>query len=136
LLSALARVELIASTRPAPAPKSRRIFIVTSPKVLRPTDAEPRQPVVMVHSALITPHQLARTSARLPYESSDASIINLTPKATCSDCDLKTFSNDTSSPVIRACPKQSPNPARTLHVKIMQATWAAANPGKMPRFVS
>jgi hypothetical protein len=55
LLSALAIVEPIASTRAAPAPKSRRIFIVTSPKVLRSTDAESRQRIVMVHSAPITP---------------------------------------------------------------------------------
>jgi len=51
LPAALTRVELIASARTAPAPKSRRIFIVTSPKVLRPTDAERRQRIVMVHSA-------------------------------------------------------------------------------------
>ncbi|MEO6676882.1 MAG: hypothetical protein ABIO21_05850, partial [Pseudomonas sp.] len=38
-------------TKAALAPKSRRIFIVTSPKVLRPTDAERRQRIVMVRSA-------------------------------------------------------------------------------------
>jgi hypothetical protein len=64
LVSALANVEPIASTSAALAPKSRRIFIVTSPKVLRPTDAERRQRIVMVHSASITPdRQLARVSA-------------------------------------------------------------------------
>ncbi|WVV49604.1 hypothetical protein THH46_23150 [Pseudomonas sp. NA13] len=51
LFSALAKVELIASTSAAPAPKSRRIFIVTSPKVLRPADVGQRERIVMVHSA-------------------------------------------------------------------------------------
>ncbi|CAI8982963.1 hypothetical protein EMIT043CA1_70239 [Pseudomonas brassicacearum] len=54
LVSALAKVELMASTSAAPAPKSRRIFIVTSPKVLRPTDAGRRQRIVMMLSAPIT----------------------------------------------------------------------------------
>ncbi|BBH34748.1 hypothetical protein PBDP_4285 [Pseudomonas sp. St290] len=65
LVSALARVELIASTSAAPAPKSRRIFIVTSPKVLRPADAERRQRIVMVLSAPIT---LTCKPARTPVE--------------------------------------------------------------------
>jgi hypothetical protein len=55
LPAALATAELIASTKAAPAPKSRRIFIVTSPKVLRSTDAESLKRIVMVHSAPITP---------------------------------------------------------------------------------
>jgi hypothetical protein len=65
LVSALARVELIASTSAAPAPKIRRIFIVTSPKVLRSTDTERRQRIVMVHSAPIT---LACKPVRTPVE--------------------------------------------------------------------
>ncbi|CAI8724102.1 hypothetical protein EMIT093MI4_120073 [Pseudomonas sp. IT-93MI4] len=63
--SALANVELIASTRAAPAPKSRRIFIVYFPEMLRPTDAGHRQRIVMVHSAPITPD---RKLARMPVE--------------------------------------------------------------------
>jgi hypothetical protein len=56
-------VELIASARTAPAPKSRRIFIVYFTEMLRPTDAGHRQRIVMVHSAPITPDLTHRTSA-------------------------------------------------------------------------
>jgi hypothetical protein len=94
-------VEPIASTSAAPAPKSRRIFIVTSPKVLRSTDAESRQRIVMVHSAPITPHRkFVRSSARFINEGTDASIINLTPSATCAVSDLKASRNDIRKPLI------------------------------------
>jgi hypothetical protein len=96
LASALAIVELIARTKAAPAPKSRRIFIVTSPKVLRSTDAESRQRIVMVHSAPITP--TANSSEH--QWSTDASIINLTTTTTCSVSDLKPSRNDIRSPLI------------------------------------
>jgi hypothetical protein len=69
--------------------------------VLRSTDAESRQRIVMVHSAPITPHRkLVRTSARFIYESTDASIINLTTTATCSASDLKASRNDIRTPLI------------------------------------
>jgi hypothetical protein len=96
LPSAQATVELIASTKAAPAPKSRRIFIVTSPKVLRSTDAESRQRIVMVHSAPITPTANSSEHQR----STDVSIINLKTMATFSASDLKASRNDIRTPLI------------------------------------
>jgi hypothetical protein len=67
-------VEPIASASAALAPKSRRIFIVTSPKVLRSADAESRQRIVMVRGAPITPHR------KLVPHQRDFSMRALTPR--------------------------------------------------------
>jgi len=69
--------------------------------MLRPTDVGHRQRIVMVHGAPITPHRsLDRTSARFFHKGTDASIINLTPPATCSVSDLKATRNDIRTPLI------------------------------------
>ncbi len=52
--------------------------------------------------------------------STDASIINLTPKGTCSVSDLKAARNDIRKPVTTAVSKTPADPARTLHGKTTQ----------------
>ncbi|WP_172604433.1 hypothetical protein [Pseudomonas fluorescens] len=92
-------MELIASTTAAPAPKSRRFFIVYFPEMLRPTDAGHRQRIVMVHSA---PSRLTENSfehQRLFNKGTDGLIINLTPLTTCSVSDLKAPRNDIRKPL-------------------------------------
>jgi len=84
----------------APAPKSRRIFIVYFPEMLRPTDAGHRQRIVMVQRPHHAAPPLDRTSARFFHKGTDASIINLTPPATCSVSDLKATRNDIRTPLI------------------------------------
>jgi hypothetical protein len=93
--SALAKVELIASTRAALAPKSRRIFIVTSPKCCA------RRMTGGVNVLLWCTAPPSRPTANsLEHQwSADTLIINLTPLATCSVSDLKTIRNDIRRPL-------------------------------------
>ncbi|MNV63184.1 hypothetical protein D3C71_1557650 [compost metagenome] len=129
LLSANACVEPIASARAAPAPKSRRIFIVTSPKVLRPTNAEQRQRMCTAPPSRLTANSFEH------QRSTDTSIINLATSATCSASDLKAARNDIRKPVTTPRRITLATPARTLHIKIMQPTKPLANAGKMRGFV-
>jgi hypothetical protein len=101
--------------------------------VLRPTDAESRQRIVMVHSAPITPTANRSIISAFINEGTDASIINLTPRATCSVSDLKTSRNDIRKPLIRGTahsPSIRPNFACQNHA----GHQAAANAGNMRRF--
>src|SRR5476651_2547312 len=131
LPAALTRVELIASARTAPAPKSRRIFIVTSPKCCT------RRLPGDVNVLLWCTAPPSRLTAK-PFDhqrSTDALIINPPRPSTCSDSDLKATRNDIRTPAVGGLRNPLIYCARTLHDKILHRPKAGGNPGNMRGFV-
>jgi hypothetical protein len=86
--------------------------------VLRSTDAESRQRIVLVRRAPITLHcKLVGSSARYSFKNADASIINLRTTATFSASDLKASRNDIRTPLTLTGLSLQPDPPELCMAK-------------------